>query len=218
MEVHTLRATSREPSGKGGARKVRKSGMVPGVLYRQGRAAAALSFDVADLAAVFRKTADPNTLIHVALDGAELPCLVREIQRDPVSRDVLHVDFHQVAADEPVVVDVAVNAVGRAVGTRAGGRLRVIARSLTVRCPAGSIPARIDVDVTNVDVGQFIRASQVVPPPGVQVVFRQDFNVVTVEGKRAAAGAAAADSAETAAESAKAAPAKAAAKPAPAKK
>lgn len=192
METHSLSASTRAAEGKGAARKVRKAGKVPGVLYRAGGEAASLSFDLPELAAIFRKTADPNTVVTVHVDGAPHSCLVREIQRDPVTREVLHVDFYEVSPDQKVTATVVVNPVGRALGTRAGGTLRVITRQLTVRCPAGQIPAKLDVDVSNLDIGQFLRASDVPAPEGVQVTFARDFNVVTVVGKRAAPAAAAA--------------------------
>ena len=185
METHTLNATARTETGKGVARQARRSGHTPGIIYGPNGSVGAVSFSVAKLAAIFRKTNDPNTLVTVTVDGAQHLCLVREIQRHPVSRVVEHVDLYAVAADYPVVADVAVNLVGRAAGTRAGGTLRLLARSMKVRCPAGSIPSKIDVDVTPLEVGQFLKASQVPAPASVTFIYRQDFNVVTVEGKRA---------------------------------
>lgn len=184
LEAHIVTASARASTGKGAARKTRASGHTPGVLYRAGEEARPLNFNVAELAAVYRKTADPNTLLTVKLDGVDRLCLIREIQRHPVSRVVEHIDFYEVALDYVVQVDVPVNAVGRAAGTRAGGLLRVIKRTLTVKAPAGKIPRLLDVDVTNLEVGQFIRASDVTAPEGVTVVFKRDFNVLTVEGKR----------------------------------
>ncbi len=218
MEAHVVTASARASTGKGAARKSRKSGSTPGVLYRAGEAARPLNFSVAELAGVYRKTSDPNTLLTVKLDGVDRLCLIREIQRHPVSRRVEHIDFYEVEPSSVVQVDVAINPVGRAAGTRAGGLLRVIKRTLSVTAPAGNIPRVLDIDVTNVEVGQFIRASDVVAPTGVSVVFKRDFNVLTVEGKRTdmpVPGAAPAAAAAPAA--GKAAPA-AAAKAAPAAK
>lgn len=206
MEAHIVSATARSSTGKGAAHKTRAAGLVPGVLYRSGEAARPLTFDVAQLAAVYRKTSDPNTLLTVQIDGTDRLCLIREIQRHPVSRRVEHIDFYEVDAATVVEVDVAINPVGRAAGTRAGGLLRVLKRTVAVKAPAGSIPRLLDIDVTDVEVGQFVRASDIKTPAGVSVVFQKDFNVLTVEGKRV-------DRAEAAkAAAAKAAPAKAAAK------
>jgi len=208
METVTVSASLRSTTGKGPARKSRKTGQTPGVLYRSGGTATPINFSVAELASVFRKTHDPNTVVSLALDGSSRSCLVREIQRHPVSRDVIHVDFYEVDADKMVAVDVVVNPVGRALGTRAGGTLRVLARSLALRAPAGRIPSRIDVDVTNLDVGGFVKASQCLAPEGCSIVYKQDFNVLTVTGKQTAAEAAPAEAAAAPAAAAAKAPAK----------
>lgn len=187
MESLILNASTREGTGKGVARKARKAGRTPGVLYRAGGSATPVSFDLKELATIFRKTNDPNTLVSVKVaDAAERACLIREIQRDPVSRDVLHVDFYEVDGDYVVTVDVALTLTGRAAGTRAGGTLRQLVRSLTVECAAAKIPRSIELDVTSLEVGQFLKVSDVTAPEGVKVNFSRDYNVVTVEGKRTA--------------------------------
>lgn len=212
METHAITAEPRSSTGKGAARRARRTGSTPGVLYRAGGEATPLSFDVAALSTIFRKTADPNTIVKIDVAGTAHTCMVREIQRDPVSRNVLHVDFYEVEADQPVTTEVVVQPVGRAAGTRAGGTLRVLTRVVTVRSPAGSIPAKLEVDVTDVGVGDFVKASQLKPPAGVSVVYSRDFNVITVEGKRTAKDEAPAAAAPAAGAAKAAAPAKPAAK------
>lgn len=207
MTSNALVATVRSETGKGAARRSRRAGTTPGVLYRSGGDATSLNFQVAELAAIFRKTKDPNSVVTVNVDGVSHPCLVREVQRHPVSREVVHVDFFEVSTASPVTVEVVVATTGRAAGTRAGGVLRVLARAVNVSCPAGSIPSQIVVDVTNLGVGEFIKASQLQPPAGCSVVFKQDFNVVTVEGKRTAKEEAGAPAAAAPAAGGKAAPA-----------
>lgn len=215
MESLNLTAFPRPLIGKGNARKARFAGRTPGILYNAGGTATPISFDLKSAATIFRKTADPNTLLNVQVeDEREHLCLVREIQRDPVSRTVIHVDFYEVTPDYPVTVEVALAPVGRALGTRTGGTMRALKRTLRVQCAAGSIPRAIEVDVTPLDVGQFLKVSELVAPEGVTILFQNDFNVIAVEGKRAASKEeAAADAAAAAAKPAvaKAAPAKAAA-------
>jgi large subunit ribosomal protein L25 len=223
MESLNLPAVPRPETGKGNARKARRAGRTPGVLYNAGGAATPISFDVAAAATIFRKTGDPNTLVNVQVSNErDHLCLVREIQRDPVSRDVTHVDFYEVTPDYRVTVDVAVATVGRAAGTRAGGTMRLLTRTVRVSCPAGQIPRVIEADVTPLEVGQFLRISQIPAPPDVTILYSHDFNVVAVEGKRAskeeaaaaAAVAPAAGAAKPAAAAAAAKPAAGAAKPA----
>jgi len=198
MEEVVLSASVRSEIGKGAARKSRAAGKTPGVLYSPGSAATPITFDLGALAAIFRKSNDPNTVVTVDVDGTKHTCLVREIQRHPVSRVVEHADFYSVGSGDRVQVQVAIQTQGKAAGTRSGGTLRLLARKVMVSCPSGSIPKQIDVDVTPLEVGQILKASQMVAPDGVQFLYKQDFNVVTVEGKRQskaeeAAAAAAAD-------------------------
>ncbi len=211
MESFSLDAEPRAGGSKNDSHKVRKAGGTPGVMYRAGAAATPIRFDGKALASIFRKTNNANTLLRVNVAGASRTCIVREIQRHPVSRAVEHVDFYEVAKGELVTVIVPVLAVGRAAGTRAGGTLRNLARFLTVKCDPYAIPATLDVDVTPLEVGQFVKASQVPLPGGVSILYAQDFNLFTVEGKLAPEAAPAAAAAATAG-----APAAAAAGKAPA--
>ena len=224
MDTYSINAETRAVGGKGEVRKARAKGVTPGVMYRAGTEATAVAFDGKALSAIFRKTNDPNTIVHVQIAGKAYPCLIRQVQRNPLSRLVEHVDFHHVQAGERVNVRVAVTTSGRAAGVRAGGQLRLLARAVNLQCDAYQVPTAVNVDVTPLETGRFIRASQLQLPEGATIVFAQDFNVVTVEGKvkdePAAADAAPVAGAKAApgkAAAAKAAPAKAAAK-APAKK
>lgn len=183
MESFNISAEPRVSTGKGGNHKLRKAGATPGVVYRAGEAGTAIAFNSASLSAIFRKTNNPNTLVNVSVGGTDHLCLVREIQRHPVSRVVEHVDFLEVKQGENVAVTVPVVSTGRAAGVRAGGQLRLLARSVDLECDALSVPSSIEVDVTNLEIGKFVKASQLPLPAGARIVYAQDFNVLTVAGK-----------------------------------
>lgn len=217
MDILNINAELRPGGTKGDARKVRAGGSTPGIMYRAGESAEAIAFDGKALAAIFRKTADANSLINVTLGGKAHTCLVREIQRHPVSRRVEHVDFLEVTPGQRVAVRVGISVVGRAAGVRAGGQLRLLARSVNLDCDAFKVPKVVEVDVGPLEIGRFIKASQLPLTEGTRIVYAQDFNVVTVEGKIKDAAPAAAAADGKAAPAGKAAP-KAAAKAAPAKK
>lgn len=186
MATVSLAAHIRTDSGKGAARKARAAGRLPAVVYRDGLPATSISLDPEALELAFQKTNDRNTLVVLEIDGGDKrTCLVREAQRHPVSRVLEHVDFYEVGDDQKVTVTVRLNPVGTAVGTKLGGRMQLMRRSMEVRCKPGDIPNTVDVDVTNLGVNEFIRASAVVPPPGCELVFARDFNVACVIGKRA---------------------------------
>lgn len=182
----SLNATSRTDIGKGAARKIRAQGLLPAVIYRAGQPATSVSLDPNELETAFRRSGNRNTLVTLGVDDKSYTCLVKVTQRDPVSANLLHVDFYEVDDNEEVTVSVPIQPTGRAAGVTAGGKLRVIVRELFVRCKPGSIPATVDVDVTSLNVGDFIRVSAVPAPSGTEIVAPNDFNILTVVGKRGA--------------------------------
>ena len=184
MATVNLSATPRDDFGKGAARKIRAQGLLPAVIYRAGQPATSVTLDPRELENAFRRTGNRNTLVDLGVDGGNFVCLVKSTQRDPVSAELLHVDFYEVADGEPVEVSVPLEAVGKAAGVVAGGKLRMIRRDLTVSCKPGDIPASVEVDVTKLNVGDFVRVSEIEAPAGVAIVAPNDFNVITVVGKR----------------------------------
>ena len=170
--------------GKGAARKLRAAGRLPAVVYAQGGEATPIHVDPKVLTTIFRKTENRNTVVHLDLDGEDVPCLVREAQRHPLTREILHVDFYRLAEGQEVTVEVPVEPKGRPAGASLGGRLRVIRRTVPVRSNWNAIPATLDVDVSHMNIGDFIRVSEIATDDGVQIVYESDFNVLSVYGKR----------------------------------
>lgn len=170
--------------GKSTARKLRKSGQIPAVVYAKGSEATSIAVDPHDLEEIFRLTGDRNTVIQLDLAGESIPCLVREAQRNPLTRQLLHVDFYRLEPGQVVEVSVPVVGTGRAVGMALGGRLRLIARKVRIRCPWEKIPSSIEQDITPMNVDDMVRASELHMPEGVELVYKNDFNVLTIYGKR----------------------------------
>jgi large subunit ribosomal protein L25 len=208
----TLNAEPRDAYGKGPARKARRSGKIPAVVYRAGIPSQSLLLQEKELSDGLRANQSRNVLVAVQDNGKNRTCLVRQVQRHPVSRNIEHVDLYEVESSDSVTVQVPLVATGRAVGVRAGGLLRLLVRNVSVRCSPLSIPSSIEIDVTDLDAGKFIKASQLKPGAGITVTFARDYNVVTVEGKRLSKEEAAREAAAAAAAAKPAA--KAAAKPA----
>jgi large subunit ribosomal protein L25 len=182
----TLAAEARdERTGKSVARKLRRDGRIPAVVYARGSDARPITVDPKALLEVFRKTQDKNTIINLEIEGDAVPALVREAQRHPLKRDLLHVDFYALEPGQVVEVMVPVRGVGRAAGMAIGGRLRLIRREVRVRCEWTKIPAALEVDITPMQIGDMVKASEIPLPEGVELVLKHDFNVLTIYGKRA---------------------------------
>ena len=179
--VATARDTSR---GKSGSRKVRATGQVPAVLYGKGQEPTAIQIDPHALSEIFRKSNNRNTVIELDFNKTKLTCLVREVQRHPLSRKIEHVDFFKVDSKSPVRVEVPVTTSGKAKALSSGGRVQIVRRTIDIECSLDAIPASIDIDVSALDVGDYVKVSQIASPTGTKIKFDQDFPVVRAEGKQ----------------------------------
>ena len=184
MATVSLSATSRTEIGKGAARKIRALGQIPAIIYRAGQPATSVTIDPHALETAFRRSGNRNTLVDVSVDGNSFTCLVKKTQREPGSDVLLHVDFYEVDAGETVTVMVPVTSTGKSEGEEEGGKLRIICRDLMVRCKPGDIPAAVEVDVSPLSIGDFVRVSGITAPSGTEIIAPNDFNVITVIGKR----------------------------------
>lgn len=186
MDSVTLNATQRDEFGKGAARKLRSAGRLPVVVYSGGQPAQHLTVNPAELEAVFRASQNRNTLLNVTTGDASTVCLVKDVQRHPLKQTLQHLDLYAVDADATVDVLVPVRSTGTAEGVKMGGRLRPLARDIKVRCKPGDIPTAVTYDVTELGIGRFVKASEAIAQDGVELLFKDDFNVFTVVGKRGA--------------------------------
>jgi large subunit ribosomal protein L25 len=155
-----LAVERREASGKGGARQLRLHGRVPAVIYGHGRNPQALSIGAKDLERALTGIAAEATLFELAIEGAPVKALIREIQRHPVRSQIIHVDFYEIHAGEKVALEVPVHLIGSPDGVRnGGGVLDQLIRELKIRVLPTDIPEHIDVDVTELRVGQSLHVS-----------------------------------------------------------
>lgn len=171
-------------TGKGTARKLRATGVVPAVIYSNGGEATRVSVSPRALNDLFTESRNRNLVVKLQVAGQTIPAIVREVQRNPVSRDILHVDFYAVSDARPVEVMVPLNPVGRPKGAVIGGRIRLIRRELRARCAWDKIPATFDIDVTELDIGDELRASDLKGIDGVTVVYSKDFPILALDGKK----------------------------------
>ncbi|HEX6533951.1 MAG TPA: 50S ribosomal protein L25/general stress protein Ctc [Gemmatimonadaceae bacterium] len=193
MATATLTATTRAATGKGAARKLRAAQQIPGVIYGHNREPQSLALDGRALELMLERVAFETTVIELNIDGTTARTLIREIQRHPYKKQVLHVDFQELVAGERVTVDVPVVLVGTPVGVRnSGGVLDQIMREITVEVDPSSIPNHIDVDVSALDLNNSIHVRDLPLPGGVDVLDEPDATVCVVVPPRVEAETAAA--------------------------
>jgi large subunit ribosomal protein L25 len=172
---------TRKGSGKGAARSLRRDGKLPAVIYGHAREPLSLAVPEREFERLLEKFAAENTVIELSIDGAMSRTLIREIQRHPVKRNVLHVDFQELVAGERMVVRIPIVLTGTAEGVRnSGGILSQIMQELECRVDPLNMPGHIDVDVTDVSIGHSIHVSEMTIPEGVEVLDLPDATVCIV--------------------------------------
>lgn len=185
MATANLDAKPRTDRGKGVARKLRQSGQVPAIIYGHSRQPQSLAIDTRELERLLERVAAASTVIELAIDGRTARTLIREIQRHPVKRSIIHVDFQELVAGEKVTVSIPLVFTGSAEGVRGGGILDQVMHELEIRVDPANIPNHVDVDVTPLQIGHSIHVRDLNVPGGVEVLDDEDATVCTVSAPRA---------------------------------
>jgi len=166
-----LDATIRTTFGKNEARRTRKAGKVPAVVYGAAsegasRDAVSIAVEPKPLLKILHSEAGANTLIALKLDGVATKVLVKDFLLDPVTRQVLHVDFYRVAMDRMITVTIPVLLKGESKGVKVqGGLLEFVRREIEIECLPADIPEHVDVDVSDLMVHQGVRVRDVATNP-----------------------------------------------------
>lgn len=179
----------RENTGTGGSRAARRDGFVPGVIYGGDEAPVAVSVKYNEVLKAINSGQFLSNMIEISHDGKSQKVLTKDVQFHPVTDMPVHVDFYRVTAKSIIEVEVSVNFVGEDVapGLKAGGTLNVVRYAIEVKCPAGSIPDSIEVDVSAMEIGEAIHISEVTLPAGVKPsITDRDFTIATIVASRAA--------------------------------
>ena len=181
MAIVPLTGRVRAGIGKGPARQARRDGLIPGVMYGHGDAPVSLAIDRKEFELAVKSQRGSNVIVALKLDkAAEQTAILREIQRDPVSHDILHIDFHHISLTEKVQVEVTVHLVGLADGVKNhGGILEHITRTIEVECLPTDIPPSIDADISHLGIGDSVHVRELTVP-NVTILTDGDVTIATV--------------------------------------
>ena len=186
MANASLVAETRNDTGKGVARKLRAAGRVPGVIYGHKREAQGLSVNARELDRLLGSIAAESTVVELNVGGIATNTLIREIQRHPFKRMVLHIDFQELVAGEKVSVHVPLVFVGTPEGVRSSGALlEQVIHSIDIRVDPANIPNHIDVDVSHLAMGHSLHVGDLELPEGVEVLTDEDATVCACVAPRA---------------------------------
>src|SRR4029453_12350995 len=172
MEMRELTIETREETGKGPARRLRRAGRVPAILYG-GTAPVKVAVDPKSVLRLMLGHEGGTQLLQVTFDGTgDRPmAIIRDMQFDPVSENLIHVDLQEVAMDRPIQVSVAVHHVGEPVGVRENqGILEMILRKVQVSCLPANIPDVLEADVSGLHINEALTVKDLVAPEGVRIL------------------------------------------------
>ncbi len=161
-EKIVVEATPRDLRGKNEARRLRTTGKVPAVLYGAKGDAVTLAVSAKQVGQILRSATGHNTLFQVALGGKEQPAIVKDWQVDPVTGNLLHVDLLRISMDVRMRVKIPVHTFGEAQGVKVqGGVFETVTREVEIECLPAEIPTEFRLDVTNLMIGQALRAGDI---------------------------------------------------------
>lgn len=174
---------SRSETGKGPNYRLRSTGLIPAVVYGKGVEPIKVTVNAHDFGRLIAGTNVESVIVYLKMEGKseELTAVVREIQRDPLTRRILHVDFFTIRMDQETTFEIPVHGVGVPVGVREGGILETQLRSLHIKCLPTALPASIEVDLLGLRVNNSIHVRDLAIPAGVTVltdINQVIFNVV----------------------------------------
>ena len=167
--ARNLNAQLRTETGKNENNRLRAAGFIPVVMYCHGKAEN-LKVQKKDFAAVFAKQISESVIIDLDVAGGEkCHVIVKDYQREPVTDEVIHLDFYKITAGEKIKTSVPVEIVGTPVGVRLGGVFEVIDRMLHVECLPAELPEKISVDVSKLEVGQGVQVKDIKGPASLKI-------------------------------------------------
>lgn len=183
----TLNATTRERAGKGSARTLRREGKVPGIIYGKGHAPISIALGMKEVVLEYQRGRFRSRLIDIKVDGKTVQTLPKDLQFHPVSDLLEHVDFIKVEPGVALRVQIPVKFIGvdKSVGIKRGGVLNIVRHEIDFTCAPEAIPTHIEVNVSEMDIGDSTHINDIKLPQGVVPVIKRNFTVATVAGRKA---------------------------------
>ncbi len=188
MEKHQLKATIRKMTGNGPARVLRREGSMPAVVYGRGKEPILLAVIKKDIEQLVKDYNINQVLLDLVIENGKSiskSVMIKELQTDPVTRNLLHVDFYEIDMQRKISVNVPVVTQGLCKGVELGGVLQFVRRELEVLCMPTDIPEEIEIDVTDLDIGDSVHVEEISLKGDVEILFDTNFTILTVLSPKA---------------------------------
>ncbi len=183
MEQINLDAQVRKTTGNGPARVLRSEGRIPAVLYGPKAETVLLSVNSKEFEQIVKKSTIGSVLLKLQIKNGQTSsrsAMVKELQTHPVTGQFLHIDFYEVDLTRKITAMVPVTATGKCAGVEEGGILQIVRRELEVNCLPTAIPEAIEVDITELSIGDSIHIQEITLPDDVELPEDVDFTVITI--------------------------------------
>lgn len=187
MSEMTIKVEKREETGKNANRRLRATGVLPAVVYGDKKDSVAISIDRQRLLKLLKEGGGENAVFLLELAGTKSSrhAMIRDLQVDPISRRIVHIDFQRIDLKNKVKVQVAIELLGEALGVKdEGGVLDFILRELEVECLPNDIPQSVSIDVSPLHIGQHVEAKEIALPDSVELMEEPDRVIVAVSHSR----------------------------------
>jgi large subunit ribosomal protein L25 len=180
-----LKAELRERLGTGSARDLRRNGMIPAVVYGDGKSPISIAVEEKEVTKLYRKHGFKSSVIEIEVDGKKHKVLAKDVQLHPITELVRHADFVFLPSKGTQKVDVPVVYEGkeRSLGVKRGGFFNIIHRKLQLICPVDNIPLHIELDVTNMSIGSSLRAEKIKLPEGCSLATKKSIVLASITGR-----------------------------------
>lgn len=181
----TLQASMRDMHGKGSARALRREGKIPAILYGKGQQPISIALPLKDVTMEYQRGRFRSRLVNIALDKQTLRALPKDVQFNPVTDAIEHVDFIKVEAGSLLRVMVPVKFLGqeKSLGLKRGGVLNIVRHEIEFVCAPEAIPEHIEINIQNLDIGSSVHIGDVELPQGVTPAIKRNFTIATIAGR-----------------------------------
>ena len=185
QEDAILIAKQRDLKGSSNARRMRKAGLLPGVIYAEGKEASPVELNMHDFEQLLHHHASETMIVEVEVEGeGKISALIKDVQHHPVTGDLVHVDLQEMDAKVAIQVEISIEPVGEPAGVKAGGSLDLVMHALEVECLPGDLIETIEVDVSNLEMGDHLRVADLNIDKRFKVLGDEEAIVVAVSSPR----------------------------------
>ena len=183
MDLIKLKAKQRETSGKGAARRLRQNKAIPGIVYGPKSEPVMLSLDAIEFDKIIRENGSTGLFFNLEIEGNKgksKTVMLKQMQMDTFSLNYLHIDLHEIDMDTTVTVSIPVETVGQSKGVEEGGVLQMIRRELDVVCKPADTPDSIQIDISDLGIGDSVHVEEIDLGENVEIPFDVDFTVIAI--------------------------------------